>query len=184
MKLIATITDKDIGEEELSINKPSARNAVRAILFNDNNEIALLNKQIKNEFKLIGGGVEKGESFEKALRREALEETGCEIKVISKMGYVIEFRTKNNFIQKSHIYICKVSSNSQELSLTKQELDEQAQLLWFKPSIALKKISESYQKLIPSKYSNLYSSKMVIKRDETILKYYINNYQQDKKEPQ
>lgn len=34
------------------------------------------------EFKLIGGGIEKDESPENTLKREAIEESGCEIKNI------------------------------------------------------------------------------------------------------
>lgn len=34
-------------------------------------------------------------------------------------------------------------------------------------------MKESYNKLIPSKYSDLYSTKIIVTRDSTILKYYI-----------
>lgn len=175
MKCIAKITDKNIGEKIYTTNNPSTRTAVRAILLNSENKIALLHKVVKNEYKLIGGGLEDNESLEQALEREVLEETGCTMQIISELGYVIEYRTKDNFIQTSYIYVCRVSSNTRVLHLTKEELDECAELCWFKPEIALKKISKSYTNLIPSKYSNIYSSKMLIKRDETILKYYIDN---------
>lgn len=60
-------------------------------------------------------------------------------------------------------------------NLTKQEKDEGAELCWLLPEVALEYIKKSYDKLIPSKYSDLYNSKMVIKRDELILEYYLKN---------
>ena len=113
--------------------------------------------------------------MEAALRREVNEETGCVIKDIVELGYVEELRTINNFMQISFVFVSKVEKNKNQLSLTEQEQDEVAELCWFLPEIALKKIRECYNRLNPSKYSNLYNSKMVIKRDELILEYYLKN---------
>ena len=74
MELITKITDADIGEKVYEINSPTTRKAVRTILLNDLGEIAILHKAEKNEYKLIGGGVENDETLEQALRREVLEE--------------------------------------------------------------------------------------------------------------
>ena len=63
MKSIAKITDADIGEIVYKINNPTTRKAVRTILLNDSGEIALLHKAEKNEYKLIGGGVENQETL-------------------------------------------------------------------------------------------------------------------------
>lgn len=175
MELITKITDADIGEKVYEINNPTTRKAVRTILLNDLGEIAILHKAEKNEYKLIGGGVENDETLEQALRREVLEESGCEINILKELGYVEEYRTINNFVQTSYVYVTKVSNDTKKLHLTKQEKDEGAELCWFKPEVALRQISDSYEKLIPSKYSNLYGSKIVIKRDSSILKYYIEN---------
>lgn len=175
MNLIIKVSDADIGEKTYEINNPNTRHAVRTILLNDNGEIAILNKSEKNEYKLIGGGVESHESLEQALRREVMEESGCEIDILKELGYVEEYQTINNFVQTSYVYITKVRNNTKELHLTKQEKNEGAKLCWYKPDIALQHIKDSYDKLIPSKYSNLYSSRMVVKRDSLILKYYIDN---------
>lgn len=175
MELITKITDIDINEKVYQISNPTNRKAVRAILLNDKKEIAILHKAKKNEYKLIGGGIEKGENLEQALRREVLEETGCEIEILKELGYVEEYQTLNNFVQTSYIYVARVLKNTNQLHLTKQEKDEGAELCWFKPIIAIKKIDEAYNNLIPSQYSSLYSSKFVIKRDLKILKYYLKN---------
>ncbi len=173
MELIAKITDEDIGEKFTGINNPKTRIAVRTILSDENGKIAILNKQAKNEFKLVGGGVEEGESLDEALRREILEEAGCEVKIISYLGILEEFRSKENFYQKSHIYITKVSKDTKKLHLTKKEKEEGARLCWFKPEEALEIMQKSYDKLLPSKYSDLYATNFIVKRDYTILDYYI-----------
>ena len=175
MELITKITDADVGEKVYELNNPTTRKAARTILINDSGEIALLHKTKKNEYKLIGGGIEKEENIEQALRREILEESGCEVEILNNLGYVEEYKTADNFVQTSYIYVTKVVNNTENLHLTKQEKDEGSELCWFKPDVALKQIDESYNKLVPSEYSNLYSSKFVIKRDVAILNYYIQN---------
>ena len=104
MNFIGKVTDEDVGEKIKEINMPKKRRAVRAILINEKGEIALLNKAKKNEYKLVGGGVDEGETLEKALEREILEETGCEIKVIESLGY-IEEEEQEIILHKLHIYI-------------------------------------------------------------------------------
>ena len=54
MVCIKVITDKDFNIDPISIENPRLRYASRGIIFKDN-KIAILNKQLKNEFKLIGG---------------------------------------------------------------------------------------------------------------------------------
>ena len=175
MECIIKINDKDIGEKIYKTNELNIRRAVRTILFNERGEIAILHKKNKNEYKLVGGGIEENENMEEALIREVNEEAGCEIQNVVELGYVEELRTLNNFMQISYVFISRVEKDKKRLNLTEQEQDEGAELCWFLPEIALKKIKECYDKLIPSKYSNLYNSRMVIKRDELILEYYLKN---------
>ena len=175
MNLIEKITDKNIGEEERKIDNPRTRTAVRTILLNDEGKIALLHKKNNREYKLIGGGVDKGETFIEALKREVLEEAGCEIKIISELGYIEEYRTRDNFTQTSYSYITRVTNDTKQLHLTKKEMEEGAELCWYEPNLALQKIVESYNNILPSKYSDLYNTKFIIKRDERILQYYISN---------
>lgn len=175
MRLISKVTDIDIGEQAKRMNEPRKRIAVRTILLNEKGEMALLHKAKKNEYKLIGGGVDEGETLNQALKREVLEEAGCEIKVIAELGYIEEERTRDNFTQVSYVYVAGVAKDTQQLHLTEQEEEEGAKLCWCNPEEALKKIKESYDKLIPSQYSDLYNTKFIIKRDEKILSYYISN---------
>ncbi len=92
MKLLKTIRDKDLG---LDFAEPSVyreRKASRALVFDKDNNIALLHAKNKSYHKLPGGGIEDGEDIIQALRREAMEEIGCEIDNIKELGIVEEYR--------------------------------------------------------------------------------------------
>ena len=63
MKLLKTIHTKDLFDDALVYTgKYKLRKAGRAIIFDDENNIALLNVSKKNYHKLPGGGVEKQSS--------------------------------------------------------------------------------------------------------------------------
>lgn len=175
MKLLFKVDDNSICEEVHPINNPRIREAVRTILFNNKSEIAILHKVNKNEYKLIGGGVEENESLEIALRRETLEESGCEIKDIQELGYIEEYGTKANFVQISHVFISKVSIDTNELHLTELEKSEGSKLCWLLPKKALEYMENSLNHLNSQKSESNYNSRMILKRDQSILKYYLNN---------
>ena len=72
---------------------------VQAVLFTDDNNIVLY-KHIDGYFGLPGGSVEENETFESALRREAREESSCEILDYGFIGYVegAQVEVQNNKI--------------------------------------------------------------------------------------
>lgn len=47
MNFIGRISDSDIGEKEVICENPNTRTAVRVILINNDNKIAILHKKIK-----------------------------------------------------------------------------------------------------------------------------------------
>lgn len=175
MNFIGKITDEDIGEEIIECINPKTRTAVRVILFNNENKIGILHKKNKNEYKLIGGGVDEGESLEEALLRETLEESGCIIDTPQLLGYIEEYRSKMNFKQTSYIYSANVKEDTKQLHLTQKEIDEGAEICWLTLEEALNYMTKCYDHLKASEYSSIYSTKIIIKRDICILKYYMNN---------
>ena len=176
MKCIKTITDEDFDLEIKNFDNPRTRLGARGIVFNDKKEIAILNKSNKNEYKLVGGGIEENEDPTIAFKREVLEESGCKIEIDDCLGIIKEEKSQDNFIQTSYVYVAHVIEDTKELNLTTKEIDEGSKLLWLKIEDAINIIKDCENKLIPSKYENVYHTKFIVRRDYTILKYYIENY--------
>lgn len=175
MNCIRVLVDEDFGLKSVEFNNPRVRKGARGIIINSDGKIAVFNKANKNEYKLPGGGIDEGENPEEAFKREALEETGCEIEIINSLGTIEEHKSLDNFKQTSYIFVAKVVNDTHKLNLTQKEKDEGAQLLWVDDTEALKLITDCYDKLKESKYENLYHSKFITLRDRYILEYYLNS---------
>ena len=178
MNLICKLTDNDIGEQYIELKSPKLRLGARGIVIRNDGKIAIFNKSNKNEYKLPGGGIENNETPEEAFKREVLEETGCIIEIIKKLGITEEYKCQNNFKQISNIFVGKVIKDTKKLSITQKEKDEGAKLLWETPEKALELITNCFEKLVESNYESVYSTQFVVLRDRKILEYYINNSEQ------
>lgn len=121
------IKDNDI--KKLRINR---REAVRAVIFKDDKILMVQTK--KDDYKLPGGGTNKKESHDEALRREVQEETGYIISgVKEKLGVFVQrnldkYEKNSIFEMVSHYYLCEVSSET-----TSQKLDDYEREQDFKP---------------------------------------------------
>ena len=176
--MLIKITDEDIGEVSKDMNNPRLRLGARGIAIREDGKIAIFNKSNKNEYKLPGGGIEDDENPEEAFKREVLEETGCKVEIINKLGTTEEYKTLDNFKQISYIFVGKVVEDTKQLNVTQKEKDEGAKLIWETPENALKVITESYDKLVASKYESVYHTRFIVLRDRKILEYYMK-YSQD-----
>ena len=174
MELICKITDEDIGEKIINMEKLKLRLGARGIVIREGGKIAIFNKSNKNEYKLPGGGLEGEEKPEEAFKREILEENGCEIEIIQTLGTTEEYKSLNNFKQISYVYVGKVLKDTKQVNVTEKEKDEGAKLLWETPEKALELITDCFNKLVASKYASIYSTKFVVLRDRRILEYYLS----------
>ena len=181
MSNIMTITDKDFGLDIVELNNPRIRIGARGLVFNSNNKIAILNKRNKNEYKLVGGGVEVDEEPKTAFKREVLEETGCKVEIDDFIGTIREERTHNNFVQISHLYVAHVIEDTKIFNLTEKEITEGAQLLWLNLDEAINIIKDCERKIKSSKYEDIYLKRFVVRRDYNILEFYKNNYLKNNK---
>ena len=168
-ELICKITDQDIGETFVEMTNPRLRLGARGIVIREDGKIAIFNKSNKNEYKLPGGGLEGEEEPERAFKREALEETGCEVEIIQNLGITEEYKSLNNFKQISYVFVGKVLKDTKQLNVTEKEKDEGAKLLWETPEKALELITKCYDELIASRYESVYATKFIVLRDRKIL---------------
>ena len=178
MKCIKILTDKDFNLIPKEFDNPRVRYGARGIIFNKDGYIAILNKKNKNEYKLIGGGIEKEEDPKLAFIREVKEESGATIKDIRLIGIIEEHKSQDNFKQTSYVYVANVESINQTM-FTDDEVDDGATLLWLPINEAIEKIKDCENKLKPSNHESnmsVYHTKFIVRRDYEILKYYIENY--------
>ncbi len=76
------------------------------------------------------GGVEAGETFERALHRECLEEIGSTITMRQAIGYTVEYWQEDHEKQISYGYIAHVRDSNGLRQLTASEQDRDFVTLW------------------------------------------------------
>jgi len=160
MKNLLNSTDKDItGSNALSSAEP--RIAVNAILFNEENKIALIYMGGFDIHTLPGGGVDPGEDLIDAIKREVREETGYQCEVLGELGMVSENRGEGDTTQKRYYYFASTIGEPGELQLTDFEISENISVQWYTLEQALQIISDSKPKA--------YKEKFIQRRDIAVL---------------
>ena len=124
------ITERDLGLEVLEGKETefyskdndsmTIRYGARGIVIDKEGKIAVIYKKNKNEYKLPGGGVDKGEDFKEAFKRECMEEIGCSIENVEYLFDIEEDHINDNFKQISKVYIAKVKEKLESNNLTEQ----------------------------------------------------------------
>lgn len=145
MKLLKIIKEEDVipsysKKKDISFK---LREAVRAVLFDKDDKIALLKVSKMNYYKLPGGGIKDGEDKEMALRKECKEETGCGIEIGKEIGMVEEYRDKINIHQKSYCWISKLLGKKGNTEFTEKERLQGFFLEWVKLNEAIDLIKKS-----------------------------------------
>jgi len=130
MKVLKTISDKDVISGAQEGEATRERHAARAVIFDDQNNIALLFVSKKHYHKLPGGGIEEGEDIKTGLEREVMEEVGCKIEVTGEIGIIKEKRAKFNEFQASYCYIAKIKEKVSNPKFTEEEQREGFELKW------------------------------------------------------
>lgn len=162
MNLINFIDDEIIKTSKtVGFTDWNVRQAVRAVLLNERNQIALMHIGAYDVYKLPGGGMEEGENLETAFIRELLEETGCEAEKISDLGIFIEKREEWKMFQVSHCFLAKATKVG-NLKLDEGEQKEQFTLHW------VDNIEQAIE-LVKSNKSDRYDDRYIRSRDLAIL---------------
>lgn len=113
--------------------KTDHRSAVRAVVMREK-ELLMIYSPVNGDYKFPGGGVEKGENPEIALRREVAEECGMNLKrILEGIGCIVEYmipmKTEFDvFKMTSSYYLCEIDS-----VIEAQQLDDYEEELGFQP---------------------------------------------------
>lgn len=168
MKILTEISEGTlrIGDFEFLNTKYRLRKSARAILLDSNGNMATQYLQKYSFHKLPGGGVEQNENIEEALKREILEEVGCNCEILNEVGVVIEYRNKQNLLQISYCFTAKVVGKIGESKLEKGEIEEGQITLWLPPKEVLARIKTDK----PKKFEGYF----ILKREMSFLEEYIN----------
>lgn len=140
MKLIKTIQFKDLKVEET--DKFERRRAARAVVFDHDKNIGILYVGKHNYHKLPGGGLEGNESIEEALKRECLEEIGCNIETFGELGEIIEYRDIGSLKQHSYCYLANVVGEKGKPAFTQEEIDNGFGIKWMSLEEAIKLLED------------------------------------------
>ncbi len=163
MEIIKEIGNKDVGETDKESGEPfRQRAAARAVLLDDDDNVAIIEAKNIKIHKIIGGGIEEDEDIEKALEREIMEESGCIGDVKQELGIVIEHRSNRNLIQTNYCYIARLVSDKGQPSFTEGEIEEGFELVW----VSLDEAERRFATDEPTEYS----AKFQQVRDSFLLK--------------
>ena len=131
MELLNEIYNKDVtGEQTVTSVGYNLRKASRSILFNNDNQIALLYVSKHKYHKLPGGGVENTENIKETLKREVMEEVGVNILIGDEIGAIIEYRDEFRQLQISYCFFSKVVGEVTTPNFTESELVNGFELKW------------------------------------------------------
>ena len=137
MRELFVIDKKDYDKNGTVGRRPS----VRGIIIKDGC-IAMMHSLKYDYYKLPGGGMESGETYEDTLIREVREESGLVVKVdsIKEFGYVRRIekgKIDDIFIQDNYYYLCEVEDMQEEQELDDYEAEEQFVLEFVAPKHAI-----------------------------------------------
>lgn len=167
MQVLKEISEATFGDTDTEIlgKTYELRKSARAILMNENGEIAI--QYLANHFfhKLPGGGVEAGETVAEALVREIKEEVGCACEIEKEIGMVIEYRKEHTLMHMSYCYLARIVGPITESNLEQAEIDEGMSTIWMKPEEAILKMETD----VP----NTYQGKFILERELTFLREYM-----------
>ena len=145
MKLLKEISEETLGLsggfEQLG-SEYKLRKSARAVVLNGRGEMATQYLNTYTFHKLPGGGVDRGETLEQALKREVLEEVGCDCEITHKLGLVIEYRNKYKLLHISFGFVAKVVGELVAPTLEAGEIEEGQETLWLPPTEVLQRMKK------------------------------------------
>jgi|JI10StandDraft_1071094.scaffolds.fasta_scaffold20093_5 8-oxo-dGTP pyrophosphatase MutT (NUDIX family) len=163
MNLITSFKKENITDTEAKLFRK--RRAVRGIVFDTDNNIALLYVKKQEYYGLPGGGVDDAETYEQAIVRECREEIGCDVEIIQYLGTTLEYRKADSVINESWGYIARTIGEKGLPILfgDEDEVEKNSVVIWVPLQEAIRLMKSATEE-------NLYSQ-YCIERDLAFLEY-------------
>lgn len=145
------------------------REAVRAVIIKDE-KILLIYSEKNGDYKLPGGGVEEGETYEEALIREVEEEAGFRVSVKDEILKVMEydegqFDDCDVFQMLSIYYVCEILEEKRQ-NLDTYEMEMGFIPVWINIDEAIEQNKKILKKQDCPRWTN---------RETKVLEYIKNN---------
>ena len=154
MKKLGELNLENLTQEEYEDFRN--REAVRAIVVDENRKVALVHVGRDNYYKIPGGGIDKDENKIEALKRECMEEAGVNIKENpQELGYIFEAKRTWEMTQNSYCYVARVEGEKKEPEYTSAELRQDFSFQW----VDVEKAVELMQSNIPDDITLQYMAK-------------------------
>lgn len=137
MNLLASFNQENVSDDEAK--QLQHQRSTRGVVFDADNNIALLFTQDKRYYSIPGGGANDGETYEQATIRECKEETGCDAEIVKYIGTIFEYRKNKNILAESWGYILKLVGEKGPIVLVgdEDESEKSTIVLWVPISEAI-----------------------------------------------
>lgn len=172
MKNLRTFTQKDIfPDKEDDKEKINFEDRVtgKAIVFDDDSNVALVGTKVNSFYLLPGGGIDQGESIEVGIIRECLEEIGCIVELKIPIGTVDDYRNRDRKHCINYCYTAKLIEQKGELTLTEDEKKNGLHVIWVPLDEAIKILKKEVGQLKRGEVT-FYNTGFNILRDHLFLK--------------
>jgi len=150
MKNLGTFTQKDIfPEKEDDKEKINFEDRItgKAIVFDNDNNIALVGNRVNSFYLLPGGGIDHGESIKSGIIRESLEEIGCHVELKKVVGIIDDYRNRDKKHCINYCYTAKLVGEKGELTLTEDEERNGLHVIWVSLDEAIKILEKEVEQL-------------------------------------
>lgn len=170
MKPLAIFREKDVfplkkGEGKVIFeDRPTGK----AIVFDSDGNIALIGNKVNDFCLLPGGGINISESIEEGIIRECLEEIGCEVKLLNRVGIIEDYRDRDRKHCINYCYTARIIGEKGTLTPTKDEKDNGIYVVWMPFPKALLVLENEVEQLRSGKVP-FYNTGFNILRDHLFL---------------
>jgi 8-oxo-dGTP diphosphatase len=146
MEYFSVINDADIFENPTPEPKEYVpRPTVKGIVLDSEGGICIYTIHGRSLFP--GGGIEDGETPERAFIRECKEEIGCDVEIISFLGNAVQYRAKVAKKYEFYFFVAKVVEEKGKPTTTQAD-EADMQIEWL-PKDRIKDILESQIEGLP-----------------------------------